>query len=218
MKKILFAAVLMVLAVGNLQAQTFSEWFSQNKTQKKYLLQQIAALKVYTDFAQKGYKIAKDGLSAFGAITGGEFNLHSLFLNSLKTVNPHVRDYPKVADIIGWGQKIASETDHSYSYYRQSEAFTPAELRYIKRVFDRLLEACEAIMDDLDTVIGDNRLEMKDDERMERIGLLYDQMQDNYTFCKSFTEETKTMVVARIREKNETQTGRALRGIQNPQP
>ncbi|MCH5688762.1 conjugal transfer protein TraI [Niabella sp. W65] len=53
MKKILLFLLLVVSAGSNLQAQTFAEWFQQKKTQKKYLLQQIAALQVYIGYAKK---------------------------------------------------------------------------------------------------------------------------------------------------------------------
>ena len=51
--------ILFVLAGGLSQAQTFNEWFRQKATQKKYLIQQIAALQVYLDYVQKGYAIAQ---------------------------------------------------------------------------------------------------------------------------------------------------------------
>ncbi len=53
--------------------------------QKKSLLQQIAALKVYIDYAQKGYSIAKEGLTLIGNIKNREFDLHSKYISSLKT-------------------------------------------------------------------------------------------------------------------------------------
>ena len=37
-----------------LSAQTTAEWFNQKATQKKYLIQQIAALQVYIGYLQKG--------------------------------------------------------------------------------------------------------------------------------------------------------------------
>ena len=50
--------LLMILAFfvsGKTYSQTYEEWFQQTKTQKKYLLQQIAALKVYIGYAEKGF-------------------------------------------------------------------------------------------------------------------------------------------------------------------
>lgn len=44
------------------EAQTFDEWFRQKKTQKKYLVQQIAALKVYLGYLKEGYEIAQKGM------------------------------------------------------------------------------------------------------------------------------------------------------------
>ena len=58
MKKILILFLLTII-VTTTQAQTFAEWFRQKKTQKQYLIQQIAALQVYIGYAQKGYSIAK---------------------------------------------------------------------------------------------------------------------------------------------------------------
>ena len=48
-----------IISTGT-RAQTFAEWFRQSATQKKYLLQQIAALQVYIGYVQKGYSIAKE--------------------------------------------------------------------------------------------------------------------------------------------------------------
>ena len=58
----------MVLCAENLTAQTWAEWFRQKATQKKYLLQQIAALHVYSGYLSKGYSIAKDGLNTIKSI------------------------------------------------------------------------------------------------------------------------------------------------------
>jgi len=85
MRKIIFIGLMLFLSAGNIHAQTFSEWFRQKKTQKKYLLQQIAALQVYIGYAQKGYRIAKEGLTTIGGFTKGEFDLHSDFINSLSS-------------------------------------------------------------------------------------------------------------------------------------
>ena len=49
-------------------AQTLAEWTQQNKTQIKYLVEQIAALQAYALVAEKGYSIAKTGLNAIGNI------------------------------------------------------------------------------------------------------------------------------------------------------
>lgn len=203
---------------GSLQAQTFSEWFRQKKTQKKYLLQQIAALQVYIGYAQKGYKIAKEGLTTIGGFTKGEFDLHGDYFNSLKKVNPEIKQYAKVADIIAMQLKIVKDYNRSYGQISRSNAFNNGELEYIRRVFSRLLDDCDQTLDELIAVTTSGKLEMKDDERMGRIDRLYLDMQDKYSFSQSFSNDAKTLAVARAKENTEIQTSRALQGIKNEQP
>ncbi|MGB4400952.1 MAG: hypothetical protein WBJ10_16380, partial [Daejeonella sp.] len=61
---------------GNLMAQTWDEIFKQKETQKKYLVQQLAALKLYAGYLKKGYDIADKGISSIKAFSNGEFKLH----------------------------------------------------------------------------------------------------------------------------------------------
>jgi hypothetical protein len=214
MKKMLLF-LLLVSAAGGLQAQTFAEWFQQKKTQKKYLLQQIAALQVYIGYAQKGYNIAKEGLTTIGGFTRGEFNLHTDYFNSLKSVNPEIKRYAKVADIIALQIKIVQNYNRTYRQINSSDAFSNDELAYIGRVFGRLLDDCDKTLDELITITTDSKLEMKDNERMDRIDKLYLDMQDKFTFSQSFSNDAKSLAASRLKEKTDVQTSRVLQGIKN---
>lgn len=212
MKKLLILFLLTTI-VTTTQAQTFSEWFRQKKTQKKYLIQQIAALQVYIGYAQKGYSIAKEGLNTIGDFKRGEFNLHTGYFNSLKSVNPKIKQYAKVADIIAMQVAIIQGYNRTHRQVQQSGVFNGEELDYIRRVLSRLLDDCENTLDELITVTTDGNLEMKDDERMKRIDILYKDMMDNYTFSQSFHNETVVLATSRIKENNDVQTSRALYNI-----
>src|SRR5436190_21373731 len=99
MKKCLLS-ILLVATTIICHAQGLSEWFNQNATQKKYLLQQIAALQVYTQYLQKGYSIAKTGLTTIGNFKNGHFSLDKDFFASLENINPKIKKYSRVSDII----------------------------------------------------------------------------------------------------------------------
>jgi len=212
MKKLLILFLLGMLATTT-QAQTFAEWFKQKKTQKKYLVQQIAALQVYIGYAQKGYSIAKEGLNAIGDFKRGEFNLHSGYFNSLKSVNPKIKQYAKVADIMAMQVTIIQSYGRIRRHVRESGAFNGEELDYIMRVLGRLLDDCENTLDELITVTTDGNPEMKDDERLKRIDILYEDMTDKYTFSQSFHKETMVLAASRIKENNDVRTSRALYDI-----
>lgn len=215
MKKILLFFLLFVSAAGSLQAQTFAEWFDQKNTQRKYLLQQIAALQVYISHAKKGYNIAKEGLNTIGGFTRGEFNLHTDFFNSLNSVNPEIRRYVKVADIIALQVKIVQNYNRTHRRLKSSDAFSDDELAYIGRVFIRLLDDCDKMLDELITITTDGKLEMKDDERIKRIDKLYLDMQDKFKFSQSFSNDAKYLAMSRIKEKTDVQTSRVVQGIKN---
>ena len=195
------------------QAQNFDEWFRQKRTQKEYLIQQIAALQVYIGYAQKSYSIAQEGLNMIGDFKRGEFNLHTGYFNSLKSVNPKIKQYAKVADIIAMQVAIIKGFSRTRRQMQESGAFNGPELDYIIRVLGRLLADCENTLDELITVTTDGNLEMKDDERLKRINILYQDMTDKYTFCLSFSNETNLLAASRKKENIDIQTGRALYGL-----
>lgn len=214
MKKLVVFVLFAVFAkVGN--AQTFDEWFKQKKTQKKYLIQQIAALKVYKGYVQKGYSIAKEGLTAIGNIKKGDFNLHSDFFSSFKTVNPSIRNYAKVADIIAFQVKVIQTYKTAYTHAQSFSLFSSNEIDYIYKVFTNLITYSTADIDELVKVITANELEMKDDERLKRIDAIHTSIQDKYSFAKSFAEEVKVLAIARTKDKDNIESSRRLYGIKN---
>ena len=215
MKKMLLFLLILVSMTGSLEAQTLAEWFQQKKTQKKYLLQQIAALQIYIGYAKKGYQIAKERLTTIGGFTRDEFNLHADYFNSLKVVNPEIKHYAKVAEIIGLEIKIVQNYNSTFRKLKSTNAFSNDELSYIRSVFTNLLDDCEKTLDELIAVTTDGKLEMTDDERMARIDKLYLDMQDKFTFCNSFSNDAKSLAVSRIKEQTEVKTSRALQGIEN---
>lgn len=214
MKRLVILLLFAILSSGT-QAQTFAEWFRQKATQKKYLLQQIAALQVYIGYVQKGYSIAKEGLNAISDIKHGEFNLHKDYFNSLKTVNPKIQNYSKVADIIALQVSIVKTYKEAIKQVRQSGTFNAGEISYVNGVFERLLDDCTKTIDALIAVTTSGELELKDDERLKRIDMLYSDMQDKYTFAKAFSNEAKLLAASRIRELNDIQTMRIINGTKN---
>lgn len=197
---LLFTALMMTDLYGQLK-------------QRKVLLQQIAALKVYTDYAQKGYSVAKKGLRTIGDFKRGEFNLHSDYFNSLKTVNPKIKTYAKVGEIIALQLKIIKSSSFIIRQVQWDDLFHGNEIAYIKRVVDRLIENCDGNLEELLIIVTDGQLEMKEEERMKRIDALYLNMLENYSFGESFTKQTRLMVLSRAKEKKDLKTSRDLNGI-----
>jgi hypothetical protein len=213
MKKILLLATVCLFASFSSNAQTFDEWFNQQATQKKYLLQQIAALQVYLGYSKKGYNIVTGGINTIRNIKNGDLNLHRDFFNRLKNVNPAIRRYAKVTDIIAYQVKIIKQTKLTLQQIRETKQFTEAELDYCKQVFDMLLDDCVKTVEELVLVTTSGELEMKDDERLKRIDGLYADVQDKYSFACSFSEGMGLLAVQRLGEQMEINRSKIINGL-----
>jgi hypothetical protein len=195
------------------QAQNWQEWMHQKKTQIKYLVNQIAALQIYAGYVQKGYAIAEEGLSAIHNIRRGDFSLHEAYLISLKRVNPNIKSYWKVADIIAMQIKIVQGYHKQKNVILQCNQFTKDEISYCNKVFTNLLNDCSDIIGQLILLTTNGNAEMKDDERIKRIDALYTDIKDKYVFAKHFSGEVNVLAMQRAMDAGNVRTSRALLDI-----
>jgi len=202
MKKIL---IVLLLAGVQVHAQ---------KPKHKRLIEQIAALQVYIGYAQQGYTIANKGLTTVRNIKNGDFNLHRDFISSFKKVNPKIKGYAKVADIIALQLRIISAIKECLKGVKEAKQFTNAEIEHCSAVFQNVLNASLENIEQLLEIISDDELQMKDDERLKRIDALYTDMQDKYAFSSSFSEEMAVLTVQRMHQRADIELSKKLNGFQ----
>ncbi|MFC4212451.1 hypothetical protein ACFOWA_14725 [Pedobacter lithocola] len=188
------------------QAQTFAEWFSQKKKQKEYLLKQIAGLQVYIGFAKKGYDIATSGIHTIRDIKNGEFGLHSAFFGSLKAVSPFIRNNSKVADIIEMQLAIRK----NFNGVKSNDQLSDGDREYIGSVREKVLDECLSDLEELLLVITSGKVEMTDNERIERLDQVYTGMKDKAAFTQSFTNEVSLFVGQKESEQRSINQNRRL--------
>jgi len=213
MKKIMLLAIAIGLYIGPVSAQTVNEWVNQKSTQKKYLLQQIAALQVYINYAKKGYNIVSGGINTIRDIKKGDLNLHNTFFSSLKTINPKISRYSKVADIISFQVRIIKLARQTLQSIREANQFSVEEIEYCKMVLDALLDDCIQSITELIEIITPDKLQMTDDERLVRIDKLYLDMQDKFTFSNVMSEDISLLALQRLSEQIEINRSKRINGI-----
>src|SRR5690606_25233291 len=159
-------------------------WWRQKKTQKKYSIQQIVALQLYIDYARTGYSIAKDGLNFIGDLKNGEDNFHSDYFQSLGEVNPKIKQYARITEIMALQYQMTRGHSQSLKQLRQSKAVNEKELDYLYGVFERTLDFSISTVEELIEIWSNGNLEMTDDARIERIDLLYNRILEHYGFYR----------------------------------
>ncbi len=184
----------------------------QKKKQIQRLLEQIAANQVYIGYLEKGYGIVRDGLYTIRDIKNGDFNLHFSYFDSLKKVNPKIKRWGKVADIIACQVRIIRDTKQTIKDMREAQQFTHVEMDYCKKVFDNLLDECVKNLDELVFLVTDGSIALKDDERMKRIDQLYSVMLDKYSFTSSFSTEMGILSVQRLTEQVDINYSKKING------
>jgi hypothetical protein len=212
-KKLLALTVMTVAASAfatTVRAQTFAEWFRQKSTQKKYLLQQIAALQVYAAYYKAGNNIAHNGL---GSITGSlksENGLHSTYYNKLNNVSPVVKNNKQVYDILQWQKDILTRMNS----LDKTANLNDGEKKYITQVKTALFKDCDQQITELQNVVTDSKLKMSDEERLKHIGVLHSAMQNNYRFASAFEDQIRVYAMQRIQESNNVISEKKIYGIQ----
>lgn len=217
-RKIIHTLVLFILFVTlsgvEAQAQNFNEWFKQKKTQKRYLLKQIALLKIYIGSVKKGVTIVQRGLRTVENAKNGEFNLHKDFFSHLNNVNPAIANSAKVVDIIAYQIFILRQLKEINQYCRGHGKFTPEEIRYVADVYANMLMLCDANLAELLSIIKPNKTKMTDDERLNRIDVLHEDTLDKHRFVKSFDHDVHYIGLNRTREQREIDRAVTLSGVE----
>jgi len=204
MKKV----VLLLSAIMFLQQGIHSQ-----AKQRKELLLQIAALQVYIDYAKKGYSAVSKGLNFIGDAKRGEVNLHGTYFTSLLKINPKVRNYYKAAEIVSMQIKIMNLYKKTCAELKAGDLFHGSELDYIERSFKRLLENCSDTLDQLLVLTTDSKLELKDDQRIQRIDELHKTMLEDYNFCISFSRDAKLLALSKAADQKEAKNSNAHYGL-----
>ena len=189
---------------SEVQAQTYSEWFRQKKTQRSYLLQQVVALRAYGSQLTKSYRLVKDGWQTVKGFSQGEFELHRLYLNSLKLVHPLVSKDARVAESVEalvniklvWAvlEKLKLDAQHG---------------TYVAKVKENLLAECNKDLAALENLLAKGKLEMTDDQRVQRLAQLHAGIKDKEAFSRDFVEQLRQMKLSsQVNIKEINQIGR----------
>ena len=187
----------LVLCAMQLRAQTFDEWFEQNKTRKKYQEQQIGELQIYISVLEKGYSIVESGLSTIRGIKKGEFDLHNSFYSSLRTVSPVVSGMAEVAEIMVLQAAMVNRFTAALARYQGSPGLRSQELAYLTALYGELVKDGLADVTLLGELLTDNTLGMSDDERIRNVLAVDDRARQRYRVTVNVTDAADAVVMQR---------------------
>ncbi len=175
--------------------------------------EKLAQFKEILQNMYDGYKILHKGYTAVKDISEGSFTLHKSFLDGLLLVNPAVKKYKRIADIINYQLNIIKYCKAALNQFKEDKQFTIEEINYLGKVYKNLFEQSLKSLDELTLVITAGKLRMTDDERLQAIDQIYSSIEDQHSFLKDFNSNTALLSLQRKSEQAQIKMSRSISGL-----
>lgn len=188
--------------------------FAQEQEAQQLLLnvEKLAQMKEILEQLKKGYEVVAKGYLAVQDISAGNYNLHKVFMDGLMEVSPAVRNYYKVADIVRKQVDIVKSCKATLRQVRASDLLLAGELDYQSKVMGNLMKGSLQQLEALALVLTTGALRMSDEERLKAVDRVWEETNMQLTFLRSFTAETKILLVQRHKERQDNGAIRRLQG------
>jgi hypothetical protein len=206
--------LLLLLVSVTAQAQFLGGFFSQQGQKKKLMAEQVAGLQVYLGAISSGYHIAAAGLTTAQQLKNGTFSLHTAYFNSLEQVKPVIQHDPKGIAIAELCQQLNGQFAGELRWQKQAGQLSAAELANLQNVAANVQKLAAADMTELADVLTPGKLQLTDEQRLQRLDHLYAAMKDKAAFAASFTAKCRQLALSRKRAQADRETLRKLYGIQ----
>lgn len=178
-------------------------------------IEKLSQFKKILSDMKKGYELLSGGYKTVKDMSEGNFSLHKTFLDALMQVNPTVKKYKRVEDIVNYQILLVKESKTGLNRFLKSESFSQQEINYFEKVYGNLLDQSLRNLDELTMVITADKLRMSDDERLQTIDNIYMEMQDKLLFLRDFNKSSSILVLQRAKEKKDVYASKELLDLKN---
>lgn len=206
MKQLLITYAAFMLIIQNAAAQT-------NQAPKE-MIQQIIALKTFLTYAKQGYKIVSSGLRTVNSIKNGDFTLHDLQFDHLQQVSPAVSRYAALSGLVVTQANLILSCNKLLREISQQHILAKEEQDFCKRSVIMFMNECKQYIDELIQLLTAYELELKDDERINRLGQLKQNTIRLEASVRSLSEEMRLLIRNRINEERSVQHSKQLNNLQ----
>ncbi len=192
--------IMLVILIGLCKigySQGVVGFFTQKQTQTQYLVQQIAALKVYAGYLKQGYKIVDGGLNTIGNIQGGHLKLDEQYFEGLKRLHPRVRH--QSAAVVKVHNNILKTIALGRKLVREASSLDGSDGAFAEEVFKNAQKTAGDLHILLEQIL-DEGLKMTDDERLGRVNQIYNAMLIQYQGLKVFNQDLQKLEIQKWRD------------------
>lgn len=184
-------------------SQSLAEFTKQKQLQTQYKLNQILALKAYSEVAKQGYQIAGMGWEMVRGIQNGEFSVHREYFGSLSQVHPLISEFPGPGNVMQVYRQISQQIDWMKLFLNRSIHLVGSELGGVNRFNQEVLLKADLILQELEAVLATNQYEMKDGERISAVVGSEEAMLGLFEGVKLYHEKVRFLEYSRSHRQNQ---------------
>jgi hypothetical protein len=195
---------LILLLSFNTQCQTANEWLKQKKTQKQYLIEQMAALQVYLKNLKQGYTVVNKGLNLVGEITGNSYSMDNIYIESLLQVKAPVANSELSSSIVVLERGIRTRLrilrqriDHN------TGLLTADESTYLKKVAQKAESILSEQIATKQKVQTTDKVQMTDAGRVQILRRVKADLEELESFLGQADGELTRLIIQRQEETHE---------------
>lgn len=153
-----------------------------------------------------GYQVLSKGYATVRDISEGSFKLHEVFLDGLWLVSPTVRHYWKIPEVIAMEVALVKTCHGTLAQFNRRGNLSAADIRYLREVYDGLIERSLRNVDDLTSLITDHAMRMSDAERLSGIDRIYEDLREKLSFLKDFNTRVTLLDLQKKEARDDART------------
>lgn len=178
-------------------------------------VEKLDQLREMLDNMRDKYRILTQGYNQVKGIAEGNFNLHQAFLNRLVQVNPKVKSYYKVGEIIELQLGLIQGLAKARREFRVTDFLQEQEFVQVDRLFTVWSRSSLHLLEELVLILADNQLHMDDWERIQAIDRLHLAVLDLNKGVAMFSNSLSQLGAMRSMNAHEIKTLESLFGDGN---
>lgn len=138
---------------------------------------------------------------------------YTVYFDELKKVKDAIAGYKRVKEIISKQVQIVEEYKRSFRLFRNDKHFTEKEIEYMLRVYTGIVDESLKNLDQLFLVMNALSTEMTDGKRLEIIGAVADNIDENLNDLRNFNGQNVRLSLQRSKDEGEILSVKALYGL-----
>ena len=179
----------------------------------------IQRLQNETIWLQNAQKVLENTLSKLKLQEIGDWvdkqrQLYDDYFQELSTVKTIIAGYHRVREMMQQQAMIVKEYREAYTLFQRDTHFTPAEIDYMRLVYEGILKESLQNLDQLQLVVNAFATQMTDAERLAIINDAANRIDNNYRALQRFNNQNKVLSVQRSKNIDEARMIRAMYGLE----